>query len=242
MTRPLEIFYLENVARPDTWANVLAETDRPLWKYGRVTDPEADPASQNVFWQQELARSHWVAEVLWYEIMVKLYETAPQTENYNFKIMKNVVCGGKTFGQDGSIHTDAEQGFNELGDGYMTVCFFPNAEWNPEWGGEFQFFNDKGEVIQTYYPNPNSCLIFDATIPHRGLGPTRNCNKLRKCITFNTFVHKQWYLENNKDVQQIENGNKVAGMITVKDFVDAGAPANITPVLASAPSDIPPLV
>ena len=201
MARPLEIIYMENVARPDTWANVISDTNQGIWEYGRKTDE--DDTDGNVFWQANMARSHWCAEVLWYEILVKLAETAPATEKYNFKVTE-VVCGGKTFSQDGSIHTDKDFQFNEEGDGFMTVCFFPNEEWNPEWGGEFQFFNDSGDVIATYYPKPNTCLVFDSNIPHRGLAPTRKCQQLRKCLTYKTFVHKQWFLDQHPDAQIID--------------------------------------
>lgn len=203
MTRPLEIIYLEDVARADTWANVLSDVKKPLWEYGRSTDPDEDQETASLFWQASMARSHWCTEILWYEILVKMAQVAPATEKYNFKVT-DVTCGGKTFGQDGAIHTDKDFQFNEEGDGFMTVCFFPNDDWNPEWGGEFQFFDDAGNVIATYYPKPNTCLVFDSNIPHRGLAPTRKCNKLRKCLTYKTFVHKQWFLENYPDTQIID--------------------------------------
>lgn len=204
--RPLEIFYLDNVARADTWVNVVNDTNSPVWEYGRATDPDEDKETAILFWEANMMRSHWCAEVLWFELLAKLSEVAPQTVNYNFKVT-DVVCGGKTYGQDGSIHTDKDFEFNEEGDGFMTVCFFPNEEWNPDWGGEFQFFNDEGDVIATYYPKPNTALVFDSNIPHRGLGPTRKCNKLRKCLTYKTFVHKQWFLETNPDVQIIDGNS-----------------------------------
>lgn len=207
MNKPLEIYYLDNVARSDTFVNVRHDTDQAVWKYGRKTDP--DSTEGNVFWEASMMRSHWCSEVLWYEILTKLAEIAPVTNNYHFKVT-DITCGGKTFGQDGDIHTDKDFQFNEEGDGFMTVCFFPNEEWNPSWGGEFQFFNDDGDVIASYYPKPNTCLIFDSNIPHRGLAPNRSCQVLRKCLTYKTFVHKQWFLENNPNVKLID-GNSIEG-------------------------------
>ena len=209
--RPLEIIYLENVARSDTFANVLGDVDKPGWLFGRSTDPTKHEETESIFWTQNMQRSSWCTDVLWYEILAKLEEVSPVTANYQFKV-KSVDCGGKTFGQDGGVHTDVDFQYNEEGDGWMTICFFPNAEWNPEWGGEFQFFNDVGDVIATYYPKPNTCLVFDSNIPHRGLAPLRSCNKLRKCLTYKTFVHKQWFLENNPDVKMID-GSIVPGLV-----------------------------
>jgi len=150
-----------------------------------------------VFWQADFSLHHLISEVAFYEIQNKLYETCPETVDYQFKLY-HAIAGGKTFGLDGGIHTDKDVDFNDMGDGFMTVCYFPNREWNPEWGGEFQFFDDNGNVIATYYPLPNTCLVFDSNIPHRGLAPTRDCKKLRKYISYKTFVSKKWYLAQKK--------------------------------------------
>jgi 2OG-Fe(II) oxygenase superfamily len=225
--KPLEIFYLENVARSDTFANVVGDTDKPGWEFGRMTDETEDKNTAIMFWTQSMQRSHWCTEVLWYEILAKLEEVAPSTTNYQFKV-KSVVCGGKTFGQDGGIHTDVDFQFSEEGDGWMTVCFFPNEEWNAEWGGEFQFFNDEGDVIATYYPKPNTCLVFDSNIPHRGLAPIRTCNRLRKCLTYKTFVHKQWFLEKNPDVKMID-GSVVPGLVGTPTRTDLGKITDTSP-------------
>ena len=191
-----EIFYLTNVLRTDTFNNVCAELDKPIWQFGRVTNPEIWDEDSTVFWQSDLSMHHLVSEIALFEIQNKLYQTAPETANYQFKLY-HAIAGGKTFGLDGGIHTDKDIEFNDMGDGFMTICFFPNREWNPEWGGEFQFFDDDGNVVATYYHFPNTCLVFDSNIPHRGLGPTRDCKKLRKYISYKTFVSKKWYLENS---------------------------------------------
>jgi hypothetical protein len=192
-----EIFYLTNVLRADTFVNVCAELDKPVWQFGRVTNPELWDEDATVFWQSDFSLHHLISEVAFYEIQNKLHEICPETIDYQFK-MYHAIAGGKTFGLDGGIHTDKDVDFNDMGDGFMTICYFPNREWNPEWGGEFQFFDDSGNVIATYYPLPNTCLVFDSNIPHRGLGPTRDCKKLRKYISYKTFVSKKWYLTQQK--------------------------------------------
>jgi hypothetical protein len=193
--RSKEIFYLTDVLRPDTFVNVCAELDKPIWQFGRVTNPEIWDEDTNIFWMADLSLHHLVSEVAFYEIQHRLNQVAPETSDYQFKVY-HAIAGGKTFGLDGGIHTDKDVEFNNMGDGFMTFCFFPNREWNPEWGGEFQFFDDHGNVIATYYPTPNSCLVFDSNIPHRGLAPSRDCKKLRKYISYKTFVSKKWYLKN----------------------------------------------
>ncbi len=196
--RPAEIFYLENVLREDTFANIVSELRKPIWQYGRVTNPDAWDEDTTTFWQADLSMYNLVGEQAFFEIISKLNEADPNTQQYQFKLY-SAIAGGKTFGLDGGIHTDKDVDFNDMGDGFMTFCFFPNREWNPEWGGEFQFFDEEGNVIATYYPMPNTCLVFDSNIPHRGLGPNRDCKKLRVYLSFKTFVSKKWYLDNNRN-------------------------------------------
>jgi len=197
-TKPSEIFYLENVLRQNTFDNIVAELKKPIWQYGRVTNPDLWDEDTTVFWQADLSLNHLVGEQAFYEIIDKLNETDSTTQNYQFKLY-SAIAGGKTFGLDGGIHTDKDVGFNNMGDGFMTFCFFPNREWNPEWGGEFQFFDEEGNIIATYYPKPNTCLVFDSNIPHRDLAPNRDCKKLRMYLSFKTFVSKKWYLDQNNN-------------------------------------------
>ena len=198
MNKPLEIFHLTNVLRSDTFSNVVDLLKKPIWQWGRVTSPDAWDEDTTVFWMADLTLDTLVGETAFYEVLNKLNQVAPETIPYQFKLY-SAIAGGKTFGLDGGVHTDKDVEFNDMGDGFMTLCFFPNEEWNPEWGGEFQFFNENGEVIATYYPMPNTCLVFDSNIPHRGLAPSRDCKKLRQYISYKTFVSKRWYLENNQN-------------------------------------------
>jgi hypothetical protein len=199
---PKEIFYLSDVLRPDTFSNVCSLLEKPIWQFGRVTNPDAWDEDSTVFWQADLTLNNMVGDVAFYEILSNLNKLAPSTASYQFKLY-SAIAGGKTFGLDGGIHTDKDFIWNDMGDGFMTLCFFPNKEWSPEWGGEFQFFDENGNVIATYYPMPNTCIVFDSDIPHRGLGPSRDCKKLRQYISFKTFVSKRWYLNNDPGLVQL---------------------------------------
>jgi hypothetical protein len=214
-SKPREIFYLKDVLLPDTFANVINELNQPIWRFGRVTSPDTWDEDTTVFWTADLSITPWATDSAFYEILHALQTKYPETENYSFKL-QSAVAGGKTFGLDGGIHTDKDINYNDMGDGYMTLCYFPNKDWDPDWGGEFQFFDDYGNIIASYYPVPNSCLVFDSNIPHRGLGPNRDCKKLRIYISYKTFVSKKWYLENNKDVKMIE----VLGDVNTNSDVD----------------------
>jgi hypothetical protein len=185
-----EIFYLEKVAQQDVFTNLVSDLKKDVWQYGVTTINAAGFGVEDdaKFWNFSMVSNRW-NEVLFQDIVDKLELLEPRTKNYNFKSL-DVVAGGKTFGLDGNIHIDREFEFSSKGDGYMTFCYFPNEEWHPEWGGELQFFDQAGNVIASYYPMPDTCIVFDSNIPHRGLAPSRNCTEPRKFISFKVFVNK----------------------------------------------------
>jgi hypothetical protein len=196
-----EIFFLDNVARQDVFTNVATSLSADVWKYG-VMPPAAnyDIEDPTKFWYTDMNKNMWT-ETLFQDIVIRLGIVSPATNNYNFKML-DVKAGAKTFGQDGSIHIDKDFEFNVEGDGYMTFCYFPHTSWEPEWGGEFQFLDTSGNIIASYYPMPNTCLVFDSNLPHRGLAPRMNSPELRKYVSFKCFVHKNW--ETPADITPLE--------------------------------------
>jgi hypothetical protein len=190
MNKTPEIFYLQNVAKPDTFVNIKADLKTDCWKYGVVTiNAEGFGIEDGSHvWYADMIKNRW-NEVLLQDAIDKLELLAPETKKYNFKSL-DAYAVARTFGLDGNIHVDKEFEFSSKGDGYMTFCYFPTDEWQPEWGGELQFFDDEGNVIASYYPKPNTCVVFDSNIPHRGLAPSRDCKVVRKHLTFKVFVNK----------------------------------------------------
>jgi len=189
-TKLPEIFYLQDVAQSDVFSNLVSDLKQDVWQFGVVTNNAAGFGVEDdaKFWFADMVKNRW-NEVLFQDIIDKLEMLDPAIKNYNFKSL-DVKAGGKTFGLDGNIHIDRDFEYNSKGDRYMTFCYFPNEEWHPEWGGELQFFDNDSNVIATYFPMPNTCIVFDSNIPHRGLAPTRDCKELRKYISFKTFVNK----------------------------------------------------
>lgn len=189
--KPLEIFFIDNAASADVFSNLAGDLNKEVWKFGtpeptygwEVEDPKS-------FWWCDLIKNRW-HEVLFQHLIDRLEVVEPRVKNYVFKLI-NAQGIGKTFGLDGSIHTDHNFEFNEDGDGFMTFCYFPNQEWEAEWGGELQFFDEHGNIIASYYPMPNTCVVFDSNLTHRGLAPSRDCTKLRKAITLKAQVSKFW--------------------------------------------------
>lgn len=205
--QPSEIIYIDNAGSQDAFANIDSDLNKETWRYGTLAptygwDVE-DP--KPMFWV-DFIKNRW-HEVVFQNIIDKLETLDPKYKNYVFKLI-NSQAGGRVFGMDGSIHVDHDFNFNEEGDGFMTFCYFPNREWEAEWGGELQFFGEDGNIIASFLPKPNSCVAFDSNIPHRGLAPTKECNKLRRYISMKVQVHKMWGTTNSvnfKNVERIES-------------------------------------
>lgn len=201
--QPSEIIYVDNAGSQDAFANIDSDLNKECWRYGtlaatygwQIEDPKP------MFWA-DFVKNRW-HEVVFQNVLDKLETIDPKYKNYVFKLI-NSQAGGRVFGMDGSIHVDHEFEFNDDGDGFMTFCYFPNKEWEPEWGGELQFFGENGEIIASFLPKPNTCIVFDSNIPHRGLAPTKSCDKIRRYVSMKVQVHKMWNTTSSVNFRDIE--------------------------------------
>lgn len=51
--------------------------------------------------------------------------------------------------------------------GGFTLLYYANRNWDPDWGGETLFYDDKREEIKFVSPFvPGRIIIFDSSIPH----------------------------------------------------------------------------
>ena len=55
-----------------------------------------------------------------------------------------------------------------LGNDHLTLLYYANLKWDPDWGGETSFANDDlSEIEFTSLYKPGRIIIFDSTIPHK---------------------------------------------------------------------------
>ncbi len=105
-----------------------------------------------------------------------------------FKLLR-CYANGQTYGQSGNFHVDS---FEK--DDY-TFLWYINPEWNAKYGGATVFCKNKelseqeiGDTTEyeheTFYPKPNTGILFCSTIQHVGLEPTRYFTGLRVTIAF----------------------------------------------------------
>jgi Rps23 Pro-64 3,4-dihydroxylase Tpa1-like proline 4-hydroxylase len=95
--------------------------------------------------------------------------------------LNRVYANGQTYGQPGNIHQDVYTDYApEL---YHTFLYYVNPKWEIQWGGATQIVQPTGE-IDTIMPVRNTAIMFNSTLNHVGLEPTRYCSELRTTVAF----------------------------------------------------------
>lgn len=98
--------------------------------------------------------------------------------------LQRVYATGQAYGQCGTLKQMEDISAGE----YVTVIYFANKIWNPVWGGNSAWFDKDGLEIRQQYPTPNTAVMFDSTILHAPIEPTRHCVELRVTVVWNLKV------------------------------------------------------
>jgi hypothetical protein len=99
-----------------------------------------------------------------FPVFFELFKLIEDELNVNF-LLWTCKVNLQHSGCNGTIHTDASKNTKE---GKYSLMLFTNADWEKEWGGEFEINNEKIDYV------PGRLILFDGSIPHRGLGPNMN--------------------------------------------------------------------
>ena len=66
----------------------------------------------------------------------------------------------------------------------VTVLYYANLKWEPDWGGETIYFDDDGDARIVISPKPGRLVVARGAILHRGNVPTRDCPEARLTIAY----------------------------------------------------------
>lgn len=67
---------------------------------------------------------------------------------------------------------------------HVTLLYYANLEWQPDWGGETIYYNDEEEAELAVMPRPGRLVIARGAILHRGNVPTRVCYEERYTLAY----------------------------------------------------------
>lgn len=109
----------------------------------------------------------------------KFFASISKQFNRHYELDR-VYANGQTYGLSGSLHQDVI----DADSSYKTFLYYPGPFWDVTYGGYTVFHDKTNDSIFSYYPTPNSAVMFDSNIWHAGLEPTRHCTDLRVTVAF----------------------------------------------------------
>ena len=82
-----------------------------------------------------------------------------------------------------NLHGDLQ--FSHVDGNGITLLYFSNPSWNPDWLGETHFYSESDESIAVAVsPKPGRIVAFDGRILHRGGTPSKLCFDPRISVAF----------------------------------------------------------
>ena len=106
-----------------------------------------------------------------------LWETVEREITQGSCDIERMYVNAYSYGDCPTVHVD------HLQDGYFTVLYYANFEWDHNWSGETVFYNQAmNEIIRAVYPKPGRIVVFDSRIPHVAREPNRICPVVRYTI------------------------------------------------------------
>jgi len=139
-----------------------------------------------LFFQEEYEKNNWSLkgsstdvspQKFWYKDLINtpllnlFYNNIEKGINKKIKIQL-LYANGQSHSQSGFWHTDAGS-IN-----HFTLVYFPK-QWLPEYGGHLMI---KDETVVSILPEFNKGVIFESTLLHMGLEPSKHCYDFRESI------------------------------------------------------------
>ena len=137
------------------------------WSFGHVSNE----GSSKQFWNMDFTNNSFFTEYLFDKIKNLV------GDNYT---LERVYANGQTYGLDGEFHQDSFDG-----KGY-TFLYYPSINWETNWGGTTLIFD--GTELKSFYPFPNTAIMFPGNLFHCGNGPSREFYDLRITIAYKLLL------------------------------------------------------
>ena len=172
------MFVLMNILNIKSYPNFLNKEEHDYvisktlkgntWSHGAISANDGF-----CFWYMEL-----IQDVFFTDYMFNKIKT---TTKKDFEILR-VYANGQTYGLSGGYHQDITAPIPTNESAYKTLLYYVNPIWESEWGGSTLFKQNEEVYTQPFIFN--NAILFDSTIYHVGLEPTRHCKDLRVTVAF----------------------------------------------------------
>ena len=92
---------------------------------------------------------------------------------------QRAYVNSSSYGDSYYVHRDCSED-----EKHVTVLYYANLLWEPDWGGETIFFNDNHDAEIVVSPRPGRVVVARGAILHRGTVPTRSCYEERLTLAY----------------------------------------------------------
>lgn len=89
----------------------------------------------------------------------------------------DVFSSASSFGDMSFIHNDSSNNQD------ISVLYYANNYWEPEWGGETIFYTDSNEAEIALSVIPGRLVVFNGGVKHRAGIPNRICPEIRLTLS-----------------------------------------------------------
>lgn len=92
---------------------------------------------------------------------------------------QRAYVNSSSYGDEYYIHRDCSAHRR-----HVTLLYYANLEWQPEWGGETVFYDENYDAQVVVSPRPGRLVASRGAILHRGNVPTRSCYDQRLTLAY----------------------------------------------------------
>lgn len=137
--------------------------DNGAWK---MTNWSGSKLTERRFWYMNLQEDPMFCDTI--------FERIRHITGKDFDL-RNVYANGQTFGYDGDFHTDGSE------DSSWTFLLYASEVTD---GGLTLFRIPGTKLLSAVEPIRNTGVLFKASLVHRGMAPSRDCDALRVTIAY----------------------------------------------------------
>ena len=171
---------LDDFFETKIYDELLNYTDKIPMFYGSKSNVKTDPYAH---WVSNFSRTtHENKTDSAPNLPYQIYDAwKPVRSVLTNKSLITCYMNGHTYGVEGYFHTDSNE------ENCTTVLvYLVRGEWNPDWGGETVFIDDKNQIQASIFPKANRVVVFPSNLNHCARGVTRMYPGLRKTLIFKT--------------------------------------------------------